>query len=68
VSNTGNSTTGNEQMACYDLRNENIQEEYLENHKRCCLQCHENAIKDFEKSVESVYPSKHRQPGQIKLL
>jgi len=52
----------------HDLRNDIIREEYLENHKRWFLQRHENAIQDFEKSVKSVYPSKHRQPVQMKLL
>lgn len=51
----------------YDLRNETIRQEYLENHKRWFLRYHENAIKDFEKSIESAYPSKP-QPVQMKLL
>lgn len=51
-----------------DLRNESIREDYLENHKRWFLRNHENAISDFEKSVESVYPKKTCKSEQIKLL
>ena len=52
----------------FDLRNENIRNEYLENHKRWFLQRHENAINAFEKSVELIYPKKHPKPLQMNLL
>ncbi len=51
-----------------DLRSESIREEYLENHRRWFLRNHENAISDFEKSVESTYPKKPCKSEQIKLL
>lgn len=40
----------------FDLRNESIRQEYLKNHKRWFLKNHENAISDFEKAVEALYP------------
>lgn len=52
----------------FDLRNDAVREEYLENHKRWFLQRHQNAIKDFEKSVEAVYPNNYNKPVQMKLF
>lgn len=52
----------------FDLRNDTVREKYLENHKRWFLRHHENAIKDFERSIESLYPSKPCKPSQMKLL
>jgi site-specific DNA-methyltransferase (adenine-specific) len=52
----------------FDLRNDAVREEYLENHKRWFLQRHENAIKDFEKSVEALYPNNYYKPVQTKLF
>lgn len=45
----------------FDLRNDMVREEYLENHKRWFLQRHENAIKDFEKSVEAPGQSHYKK-------
>lgn len=50
-----------------DLRNESIRQGYLENHKRWFLSNHENAISDFEKSVEAVYPKQAREFEQMQL-
>ncbi|WAR45612.1 DNA-methyltransferase [Methylomonas rapida] len=52
----------------FDLRNHSIREEYLNNHKRWFLKNHENAIKEFEKSVELLYPSKSVEPIQTSLF
>ncbi|AQQ10114.1 DNA adenine methyltransferase YhdJ [Sedimentisphaera cyanobacteriorum] len=38
-----------------DLRRPDIRDEYLENHKKWFLSNHENAMKKFVQSVESVY-------------
>ena len=51
-----------------DLRNESIRKAYLENHKHWFLRGHENALSDFEKSVESLYPDKPKEPTQLTLL
>lgn len=52
----------------FDLRDEIIREEYLHNHKRWFLQRHENAIKDFENNVRSIYPQKLRINTQLSLF
>jgi site-specific DNA-methyltransferase (adenine-specific) len=39
-----------------DLRDQRVRQRYLENHKRWFLQRHENALRDFEKAVSSLYP------------
>lgn len=39
----------------FDLRNQSIREQYLDNHKRWFLKHHENAIQDFEESVKELY-------------
>jgi site-specific DNA-methyltransferase (adenine-specific) len=49
-----------------DLNNDAIRGAYLENHKKWFLQNHENALSEFEKCVEAVYPKK-REP-QMGLL
>jgi site-specific DNA-methyltransferase (adenine-specific) len=51
-----------------DLREASIRNKYLENHKHWFLHNHENALSDFEKSVESLYPSKPKKPTQMTLL
>ena len=48
----------------FDLRNQSIREEYLKNHRRWFLKNHENAISEFEKSVEVLYP-KCKQSEQL---
>ncbi len=52
----------------FDLRSESVRKEYLENHKKWFLHNHKNALVDFEKSVESVYPRKSEKPKQMNLL
>ncbi len=52
----------------FDLRKESVRQEYLENHRRWFLRNHENAIRDFEKSVETLYPKRPRELEQMKLL
>ena len=51
-----------------DLRNESIRKAYLENHKHWFLRGHENALSDFERSVEALYPDKPKEPIQMTLL
>jgi len=51
-----------------DLRDESIRKKYIENHKHWFLHHHENALSDFEKSVESLYPNKPKKPTQMTLL
>ena len=51
-----------------DLRNESMREMYLENHKNWFLRNHENALDDFEKSVESFYPKELERPMQTTLF
>lgn len=41
-----------------DMRLPEKRQEYLENHKKWFLQGHENALKVFEKSIESNYGSR----------
>ena len=52
----------------FDLRKKSVRQEYLENHKRWFLSNHENALRDFEKSVETLYPEQPRELEQMKLL
>ncbi|MGQ4810079.1 hypothetical protein NKDENANG_03525 [Candidatus Entotheonellaceae bacterium PAL068K] len=52
----------------FDLRNESIRREYLENHKEWFLRNHENALSDFEKAVEALYPSRTDASRQITLF
>lgn len=40
-----------------DLRDKKLREEYIENHKQWFLKNHENALKEFEKSVLEKYGS-----------
>jgi DNA modification methylase len=49
-----------------DLRREELREEYLENHKKWFLRHHENAICEFEDSVEALYGKKNTK--QLTLL
>lgn len=51
-----------------DLRNESLRHAYLQDHKRWFLADHEDAITDFETSVETMYPEESRKREQIKLL
>ena len=51
-----------------DLRNESIRKAYLENHKHWFLRGHDNALRGFEESVESLYPNKLRKSTQLTLL
>lgn len=47
----------------FDLYDAKIREQYLSNHKQWFLKNHENAMKDFEDSVEKIYGKKsQRQP------
>lgn len=41
----------------FDLRNDVMREEYIKNHKDWFLKYHSNAIENFEKLVESLYPT-----------
>jgi site-specific DNA-methyltransferase (adenine-specific) len=50
----------------FDLRRQELREEYLANHKRWFLRNHENAIREFEESVESLYGKE--KSNQLKLL
>lgn len=52
----------------FDLRNELIRKEYLENHKVWFLRNHENAIYDFEKAIEAIYPSQADEHRQMTLF
>ena len=51
-----------------DLRNDTQRKEYLSNHRQWFLRKHDNAIKDFERSVEAVYPTKSQTTAQMTLL
>ena len=51
-----------------DLRNDTQRKEYLSNHRQWFLRKHDNAIKDFERSVEAVYPTKPQAAAQMPLL
>lgn len=47
-----------------DLRQSDIRNEYLENHKKWFLCHHENALNQFEKSVVSLYGKFDKRPGR----
>jgi len=51
-----------------DLRNDTLRTEYLNNHREWFLRKHDNALKDFERSIASVYPSKQPATTQMALL
>lgn len=52
-----------------DLRRPDIRAEYLENHKKWFLRHHQNALKEFEESVTSLYGEPDRkQPQQMPLF
>ncbi len=51
-----------------NISDNSIRKAYLENHKHWFLHNHENALSDFEKSVESLYPNKPKKPTQMTLL
>lgn len=50
----------------FDLCRDEIREEYLSNHKKWFLRNHENAIREFEESVEELYGKKKSK--QLTLL
>ena len=50
----------------FDLRRDDIREAYLENHKKWFLQNHENALQEFEASVDELYGQRKIQ--QLSLL
>ena len=39
----------------FDLRRQELREEYLSNHKKWFLRNHENALREFEESVKTLY-------------
>ena len=47
-----------------DLREEKTRQIYLGNHTRLFLSNHENTIKDFQKSVEALYPEHNRKQSK----
>lgn len=52
-----------------DLRRADVRKEYLENHKRWFLQNHENAVKELEDSVSSLYGKEDKEaPSQMTLF
>jgi len=51
-----------------NISDNSIRKAYLENHKHWFLHNHENALSDFDKSVESLYPNKPKKPTQMTLL
>jgi len=52
-----------------DLSRDEVREEYFENHKKWFLAHHEDAIKKFEDSVESMYGLPNQEPPrQLTLL
>lgn len=51
-----------------DLRSDTQRKEYLSNHRQWFLRKHDNALKDFERSVEAVYPTKSQTTVQMTLL
>jgi site-specific DNA-methyltransferase (adenine-specific) len=51
-----------------DLRRQEIREHYLENHRKWFLKNHQNALQEFEKSVELLYGDKSQDQQQLCLL
>lgn len=51
-----------------DLRRDDLREEYLKKHKQWFLSHHENALNDFEKSVEDMYGAKKRKGHKQMIL
>ncbi|MBD2138961.1 site-specific DNA-methyltransferase [Anabaena sp. FACHB-1237] len=51
-----------------DLRNDMIRNQYLENHKSWFLRNHDNAMQDFQKTVETMYPENSQTSIQINFL
>ena len=51
-----------------DMRQIKVRNEYLENHKKWFLQHHENAIEDFNKSVDELYGIKSKSNNRQKVL
>ena len=51
-----------------DLRNDMIRNQYLENHKSWFLHNHDNAIDDFNKTVETMYPDNSQTSKQMNFL
>ena len=52
----------------HDLRKSDIRKIYLENHKKWFLKNHQNALTDFEKTVEKQYPVQKASSEQMHLL
>jgi len=52
----------------FDLRNNSVRKQYLENHRHWFLSNHENAISDFEKAVEATYPKQTYKTEQMTLF
>jgi DNA modification methylase len=50
----------------FDLRRQEVRDDYLANHKKWFLRNHQNAIREFEESVESLYGKE--QSNQLQLL
>ena len=50
----------------FDLRREETREKYLQNHKKWFLRNHENALCEFQESVEALYGKS--DDGQLSLL
>lgn len=51
-----------------DLRRADVREEYLVNHKIWFLQHHENAVKEFEDAVSSLYGKEDKESKQMTLF
>ena len=52
----------------FDLRNDEVREEYLDNHKKWFLKNHENATRVFEDEVERLYGHYNNGVEQMALL
>jgi len=51
----------------FDLRDINIRNEYINNHKKWFLKNHENNISEFEKEIDKIY-GKITQPSDLSLF
>ena len=51
-----------------DLRRQDVREEYLDNHKKWFLAHHENAAKEFDDSVASMYGLPNPDPSRQMML
>lgn len=52
----------------FDLRDNFLRQQYLENHKHWFLRNHENALTDFEKTVKITYPKQTHKTEQMTLF